>query len=125
MLMNLLRCAKDERYHDRRGMVRIHGCVKSTSPDFDDFLSLTILSRKSRFEMNSQITRLLKLATDLTRKYGTMALLGQPEHRIAMQFQGAFVFKDIKLVSSWVADSEGQEFIRRFHENKLHVAVKE
>ena len=33
--------------------------------------------------------------------------------------------KDIKLVSPLVAGSEGQEFIRRFHENNLHLAVKE
>jgi hypothetical protein len=53
-----------------------------------------------------------------------MALLGQLGHGIAMQFQ-AFVFKDIKLVSALVADPEGQEFVRRFHENKLHAALKE
>lgn len=66
-----------------------------------------------------------KLATALIRKHGTMVLLGQPEHGITMPFQ-AFVFKDIKLVGSLIADpAEGEEFIRFFHENKLHVAVKE
>lgn len=65
------------------------------------------------------------LATELTRKHGTMVLLGQPEHGITMPFQ-AFVFKDITLVGSLIADpAEAEEFIRFFHENKLHVAVKE
>jgi D-arabinose 1-dehydrogenase-like Zn-dependent alcohol dehydrogenase len=42
-----------------------------------------------------------------------------------MPFQ-AFVFKDIILIGSLIADpAEGEGFIRFFHENKLHVAVKE
>lgn len=66
-----------------------------------------------------------ELAAKLTRKHGTMVLLGQPEKGIHMSYQD-IIFRDIKLIGSLIADtSDGQAFINLFHENKLHVAIKE
>lgn len=65
------------------------------------------------------------LAATLTRKHGTMVLLGQPEAGITMSHLTT-IYKDIKLVGSLVADTtQAQEFIKLFDENKLHVQVKE
>ncbi|CAG7940427.1 unnamed protein product [Penicillium olsonii] len=65
------------------------------------------------------------LAASLTRKHGTMVLLGQPEKGITMSYQNV-IYRDIKLVGSLVADTaQAQEFITMFHENKLHVEVTE
>ena len=66
-----------------------------------------------------------ELAAALTRKHGKMVLLGQPEKGITMSYQ-ATIYKDITLVGSLIADTaDAQAFIQLFHENKLHVEVKE
>ncbi|OJJ74167.1 hypothetical protein ASPBRDRAFT_52335 [Aspergillus brasiliensis CBS 101740] len=66
-----------------------------------------------------------ELAAALTRKHGTMVLLGQPEKGITMSYHTT-IYKDIKLVGSLIADTaDAQAFIQLFHENKLHVQVKE
>lgn len=66
-----------------------------------------------------------ELAAALTRKHGTMVLLGQPEKGITMSYLTT-IYKDIKLVGSLVADTtEAQELISLFHQNKLHVEVTE
>lgn len=66
-----------------------------------------------------------ELAAALTRKHGTMVLLGQPEQGITMSYHTT-IYKDIKLVGSLIADTaQAQEFIKLFSENKLHVQVKE
>lgn len=65
------------------------------------------------------------LAAALTRKHGTMVLLGQPEKGITMSYHST-IYKDIKLVGSLVADTaEAQEFVTLFHQNKLHVQLTE
>lgn len=64
------------------------------------------------------------LASALTRKHGTMVILGQPEQGITLPYQ-TFIFKDIKVIGSLIADTPlVQEFVDLFHENDLHVAVK-
>ncbi|KAF9885243.1 hypothetical protein FE257_000603 [Aspergillus nanangensis] len=66
-----------------------------------------------------------ELAAALTRKHGTMVLLGQPEQGITMSYQTT-IYKDIKLVGSLVADTvQAQEFIQLFSDNNLHVQVKQ
>ncbi|GCB25987.1 alcohol dehydrogenase [Aspergillus awamori] len=66
-----------------------------------------------------------ELAAALTRKHGKMVLLGQPEKGITMSYQTT-IYKDITLVGSLIADTaDAQAFIQLFHENKLHVEVKE
>ncbi|PWY88840.1 GroES-like protein [Aspergillus sclerotioniger CBS 115572] len=66
-----------------------------------------------------------ELAAALTRKHGTMVLLGQPEKGITMSYHTT-IYKDIKLVGSLIADTaDAEAFIQLFHENKLHVQVKE
>jgi D-arabinose 1-dehydrogenase-like Zn-dependent alcohol dehydrogenase len=65
------------------------------------------------------------LAAALTRKHGTMVLLGQPEKGITMSYN-TIIYKDIKLVGSLVADTaEAQDFVTLFYENKLHVQITE
>ncbi|KAJ5815723.1 GroES-like protein [Penicillium riverlandense] len=65
------------------------------------------------------------LAAALTRKHGTMVLLGQPQEGIRLSFH-TVIFKDIKLFGSLIGDmATAQELINLFHENKLHVDVKE
>lgn len=66
-----------------------------------------------------------ELAAALTRKHGTMVLLGQPEKGVTMSYQTT-IYRDIKLVGSLIADiADAQTFIQLFHENKLHVQVNE
>ncbi|KAJ5676048.1 zinc binding dehydrogenase [Penicillium macrosclerotiorum] len=66
-----------------------------------------------------------ELAAAITRKHGTMVLLGQPEKGITMSYHN-IIYKDIKLVGSLVADTaEAQELLNLFHQNQLHVEVKE
>ncbi|ODM22366.1 hypothetical protein SI65_03212 [Aspergillus cristatus] len=61
----------------------------------------------------------------LTRKYGTMVLLGQPEKGITMSYLTT-IYKDIRLVGSLVADTQqAEELVSLVHENGLHVDVKE
>lgn len=65
------------------------------------------------------------LAATLTRKHGTMVLLGQPEKGITMSYH-TIIYKDIKLVGSLVADTTAaQELVSLFSQNNLHVEVKE
>lgn len=65
------------------------------------------------------------LAAALTRKHGTMVLLGQPEKGITLPYQ-VFIFNDITLIGSLIADiPQVQSFLKMFQENDLHVAVKE
>lgn len=65
------------------------------------------------------------LAAALTRKHGTMVLLGQPEKGITMSYNTT-IYKDIKLVGSLVADTaQAQELVSLFHRNKLHVQITE
>ncbi|GMG04475.1 unnamed protein product [Aspergillus oryzae] len=66
-----------------------------------------------------------ELAAALTRKHGTMVLLGQPEKGITMSYQ-TVIYKDIKLVGSLVADTaQAQELVELFHRNRLHVEITE
>lgn len=66
-----------------------------------------------------------ELAATLTRKHGTMVLLGQPEKGITMSYH-TIIYKDIKLVGSLVADTAAaQELVSLFSQNNLHVEVKE
>lgn len=65
------------------------------------------------------------LAAALTRKHGTMVLLGQPENGITMSYN-TIIYKDVKLVGSLIADTaRAQELVSLFHENKLHVHITE
>ncbi|KAJ5605471.1 zinc binding dehydrogenase [Penicillium lagena] len=65
------------------------------------------------------------LAAALTRKHGTMVLLGQPQEGIRLSFH-TLIFKDIKLLGSLIGDMTiAQELLNLFHENELHVDVKE
>lgn len=54
-----------------------------------------------------------------------MALLGQQEKGITMSYH-SIIYKDITLVGSLVADTAAaQELATIFHQNKLHVDIKE
>lgn len=66
-----------------------------------------------------------KLAAALTRKHGTMVLLGQPEKGITMSYR-TVIYKDISLVGSLIADTaQAQELVSLFHQHQLEVEVKE
>ncbi|EXK81983.1 hypothetical protein FOQG_13627 [Fusarium oxysporum f. sp. raphani 54005] len=65
------------------------------------------------------------LAAKLTRKHGTMVLLGQPEKGIAMSYQNV-IFRDINLIGSLVADTdETEELLNLVVKHKIQVNVKE
>ncbi|OJJ48006.1 hypothetical protein ASPZODRAFT_95133 [Penicilliopsis zonata CBS 506.65] len=67
----------------------------------------------------------LKLSIDLTRKHGTLVLLGQPEAGFQIPFH-TFVFKDLTLIGSLIADiDQAKELLDMFTKYKLQVAVKE
>ncbi|EXA34768.1 hypothetical protein FOVG_14181 [Fusarium oxysporum f. sp. pisi HDV247] len=65
------------------------------------------------------------LAAKLTRKHGTMVLLGQPEKGITMSYQNV-IFRDINLIGSLVADTdETEELLNLVVKHKIQVNVKE
>ena len=96
-----------------KSLGKLNAVVSSAYPGLDATVLAT--DHPSAFE----------LAAALTRKHGTMVLLGQPEKGITMSYSTT-IYKDIKLVGSLVADTpEAQELVTLFHQNKLHVDVKE
>ncbi|KAK1142170.1 hypothetical protein N8T08_008096 [Aspergillus melleus] len=96
-----------------KSLDKLNAVVSSAYPGLDATVLAT--DHPSAFE----------LAAALTRKHGTMVLLGQPEKGITMSYLTT-IYKDIKLVGSLVADTpEAQELVTLFHQNKLHVDVKE
>jgi len=65
------------------------------------------------------------LAAQLTRKHGTMVLLGQPEKGITLSYQN-IIFRDIKLVGSLLADRDQLvELLALVVEHDIRVKVKE
>ncbi|KAJ4005987.1 hypothetical protein NW752_001234 [Fusarium irregulare] len=65
------------------------------------------------------------LAAQLTRKHGTMVLLGQPEKGITLSYQN-IIFRDIKLVGSLLADRDQLvELLALVVKHDIRVKVKE
>ncbi|KAF4442456.1 hypothetical protein F53441_11742 [Fusarium austroafricanum] len=65
------------------------------------------------------------LAAKLTRKHGTMVLLGQPEKGITMSYQN-IIFRDIKLVGSLLSDrNELEELLDLVMKHDIQVKIKE
>ncbi|KNG86482.1 hypothetical protein ANOM_005123 [Aspergillus nomiae NRRL 13137] len=96
-----------------KSLDKINGMISSDYPGLDATVLAT--DHPAAFE----------LAAALTRKHGTMVLLGQPEKGITMSYQ-TVIYKDIKLVGSLVADTaQAQELVELFHRNRLHVEITE
>jgi D-arabinose 1-dehydrogenase-like Zn-dependent alcohol dehydrogenase len=65
------------------------------------------------------------LAAQLTRKHGTMILLGQPEKGITLSYQN-IIFRDIKLVGSLLADRPVlEELLEMVVKHNIQVKIKE
>ncbi|KAF5974825.1 sphingosine n-acyltransferase lag1 [Fusarium coicis] len=65
------------------------------------------------------------LAARLTRKHGTMVLLGQPEKGITLSYQNV-IFRDIKLIGSLIADTnETEELLDLVVKHNIQVKIKE
>ncbi|KAF4338424.1 sphingosine n-acyltransferase lag1 [Fusarium beomiforme] len=65
------------------------------------------------------------LAAKLTRKHGTMVLLGQPEKGITLSYQNV-IFRDLKLIGSLVADrGETEELLDLVVKHSIQVKIKE
>ncbi|KAF4988994.1 hypothetical protein FDECE_14848 [Fusarium decemcellulare] len=65
------------------------------------------------------------LAAELTRKHGTMVLLGQPENGITLSYRH-IIFRDLKLVGSLVADRDGaEELVSLVAKHNVQVKIKE
>ncbi|EXL92967.1 hypothetical protein FOIG_14133 [Fusarium odoratissimum NRRL 54006] len=65
------------------------------------------------------------LAAKLTRKHGTMVLLGQPEKGITMSYQNV-IFRDINLIGSLVTDTdETEELLSLVVKHNIQVKIKE
>ncbi|KAF5619292.1 sphingosine n-acyltransferase lag1 [Fusarium tjaetaba] len=64
-------------------------------------------------------------AAKLTRKHGTIVLLGQPDKGITLSYQNA-IFHDIKLIGSLVAETdETEELLELVVEHNIQVKIKE
>ncbi|KAF4443036.1 sphingosine n-acyltransferase lag1 [Fusarium acutatum] len=64
------------------------------------------------------------LAAKLTRKHGTMVLLGQPEKGITLSYQNV-IFRDIRLIGSLVADTdETKELLELVVKHNIQVMIK-
>ncbi|RBQ65345.1 hypothetical protein FVER14953_12886 [Fusarium verticillioides] len=65
------------------------------------------------------------LAAKLTRKHGTMVLLGQPEKGITLSYQNV-IFRDIKLIGSLIVDAnETEELLELVVKHNIQVKIKE
>ncbi|KAF5551493.1 alcohol dehydrogenase [Fusarium phyllophilum] len=65
------------------------------------------------------------LAAKLTRKHGTMVLLGQPEKGITLSYQN-IIFRDTKLIGSLVAGTnETEELLELVMKHNIQVKIKE
>ncbi|KAL4891027.1 chaperonin 10-like protein [Aspergillus ambiguus] len=65
-----------------------------------------------------------EFAATITRKHGTVVLLGQPENGITMSYQN-IIYRDLKLVGSLVANTpDAEELVRLVAENDIEVKVK-
>ncbi|KAJ4251410.1 hypothetical protein NW762_011392 [Fusarium torreyae] len=65
------------------------------------------------------------LAAELTRKHGTMVLLGQPEEGITLSYRNV-IFRDLKLVGSLVADRDDtEELLDLVVKHDIKVKIKE
>lgn len=63
-------------------------------------------------------------AAAITRKHGTLVLVGQPEKGITMSYAN-IIFRDIKLIGSLIADkAEGQELVALVEKQKIQVKTK-
>jgi D-arabinose 1-dehydrogenase-like Zn-dependent alcohol dehydrogenase len=64
-------------------------------------------------------------AAAITRKHGTMVLLGQPEKGITMSYHN-IIYRDLKLIGSLVADKdESQELVALVAKHDIKVNIKE
>ncbi|KAE8382583.1 putative zinc binding dehydrogenase [Aspergillus bertholletiae] len=96
-----------------KSLDKINGMISSDYPGLDATVLAT--DHPAAFE----------LAAALTRKHGTMVLLGQPEKGSTLPYQ-TVIYKDITLVGSLVADTvQAQELVELFHRNRLHVEITE
>ncbi|KAG9495404.1 hypothetical protein J7337_013650 [Fusarium musae] len=65
------------------------------------------------------------LTAKLTRKHGTMVLLGQPEKDITLSYRNV-IFRDIKLIGSLIADTnETEELLELVVKHNIQVKIKE
>lgn len=63
-------------------------------------------------------------AATITRKHGTLVLLGQPEKGITMSY-ATIIYRDIKLVGSLVADKkETEELVALVAKHDIKVRMK-
>lgn len=64
-------------------------------------------------------------AASITKKHGTLVLVGQPENGITMSYFNV-IFRDIKLVGSLIADkAQAEELVALVAEADIQVQIKE
>lgn len=64
-------------------------------------------------------------AASITRKHGTMVLVGQPDKGITLSY-GDVIFRDIHLVGSLIADrDQAEELLALVAEKNVQVQIKE
>jgi D-arabinose 1-dehydrogenase-like Zn-dependent alcohol dehydrogenase len=105
-------------------------CILSTDPAETSMEKITNNIKGDYPGLNASIIATdapaaFDLAAKLTRKHGTMVLLGQPEKGITMSYQNV-IFRDINLIGSLVADTdETEELLNLVVKHKIQVNVKE
>lgn len=66
-----------------------------------------------------------KFAAGITRKHGTMVLLGQPEKGITLSFHDV-IFRDLKLVGSLLGTTEdAQELVHIVADQGINLEIKQ
>ena len=64
-------------------------------------------------------------ATAITKKHGTMVVLGQPKEGVTLSYQ-TLIFRDIKVVGSLLADTKlAQELVQVVHDKGIQLKIKE
>lgn len=64
-------------------------------------------------------------ATAITKKHGTMVVLGQPKEGITLSYH-TLIFRDIKVVGSLLADTKlAQELVNVVHDKGVQLKIKE
>lgn len=93
-------------------MAKAHSAIPGKFPGLDATVLAT--DQQSAFDF----------AAAITRKHGTVVLLGQPDKGISMSFYN-MIFRDIKLVGSLIGDtSDADELMQLVDDHDIQLKIK-
>lgn len=96
----------------KEAMAKVHSAIPGKFPGLDAVVLAT--DQQPAFDF----------AAAITRKHGTVVLLGQPDKGITMSFF-SMIFRDIKLVGSLIGDtSDADELMKLVEDHNVEIKIK-